>query len=43
MALEVYGIHALEVFDVQVDREVPIIECEVFIGYHGCGSMEEEV
>ena len=43
VALEVYSIQALEVFGVQVDGEVPIVECEVHTGYHRCGSMEEEV
>ena len=43
VALEVYGIQALEVFDVQVDGEVPSVECKVHTGYHRCGSMEEEV
>ena len=43
VALEVYGIQALEVFGVQVDGEVPIVKYEVHTGYHGCGSMEEVV
>ena len=43
VALGVYGTQAVEVQEVQVDREALTVECEVHSRYHRCGSMEEEV